>query len=109
MIKSVAINVALATMVLGRLLAPGLPEKTMEMTIILALVGWAIWRWVERPAAKVAAYVGLAAVAAFAYGHTDVWFVLQTHLHNLVPVFFLFVQQLFSRQREPQQQELPLA
>jgi hypothetical protein len=84
------VNVVLGVIVAGRLLWPGADAQRIEMVLVFTLLAAAAWRWIDDLRVRAAAFTALGVIAAFAFGHTDVWFVVQAHLHNFVPVLFLW-------------------
>jgi hypothetical protein len=86
----VGVNLVLVVIVAGRLLWPGANAQRLEMTLVFAMLAVAAVRWVPDLRARAATVIALGLLAGFAFTHTDVWFVVQAHLHNLVPVLFLW-------------------
>ena len=84
-------NLALVGVVVGRLVLAGPGERTFEVLVVFGLLATAaVVRLSSRPVALVLALGGLAAGATWTLGHADGWFVVQAHLHNLVPAVFLW-------------------
>ena len=84
-------NLALVGVVVGRLVLAGPGERTFEVLVVFGLLAAAaVVRLRSRPVALVLALGVLAAGATWTLGHADGWFVVQAHLHNLVPAVFLW-------------------
>ncbi len=87
----VAANVALVAVVVLRLTWAGPVSRTVEIVVVFGLLAAAaVLRLRARPAALAVVLTALAGAAAWTLGHADGWFVVQAHLHNLVPAAFLW-------------------
>lgn len=84
------VNAGLVVIVVCRLLRLS-SAATIEVSILAGLLGLTVVMATStRPRARVAGLAVVAAAAVFALTHTGSWFVVQAHLHNLVPAFFLW-------------------
>ncbi len=85
----VGVNVVLVSIVVSRLLLPGVLPRRVEIVLLVGMLAVTVllarsWR------ARAVGLAVLAPVAAFALLRPDTWFVLQANLHNLLPAVFLW-------------------
>ena len=85
----VGVNVVLVSIVVSRLLLPGVMPREVEILLLVGMLVATVllarsWR------ARAVGLAVLAPVAAFALARPDTWFVLQANLHNLLPAVFLW-------------------
>ncbi len=85
----VGVNVVLVSIVVSRLLLPGVVPREVEILLLVGMLVATVllarsWR------ARAVGLAVLAPVAAFALARPDTWFVLQANLHNLLPAVFLW-------------------
>lgn len=85
-------NLALAGLVIGRLVWPGPAGRRVEVVVVASLIAAAGYVATHgRPWARTAMFGAVAGGAAVAFAHADGWFAVQAHLHNLVPAVFLWL------------------
>ncbi len=86
----VGLNIVLALIIAGRLLWPGPAASRVEILLVAGVLIAAIIRSTAAPAIRGAALVATVIGAGFSITHTESYFVIQAHLHNIVPVVFLW-------------------